>query len=92
MKVKNYIDQKMAELTKRYMSYGDVMARLSDLMMIVKMGHVEVNVDTLTETKADSRVVGIILANVHMIHRLELFADKIHCNKMDYSYAEYRRR
>ena len=48
--------------------------------------------DTLTETKADSRVVGIILANVHIVERLELFVDKVHCDKMEYSYQEAEKR
>ena len=76
----------MEQLTNKYMSYGEVMARLADLMKIIGMSHVELNVDTLTETKADCRVAGIVLANIHIIEKLELFIDKVHCDKMEQSY------
>ena len=92
MLYKNYIDKKLAELTAKYISYGDVMARLNDLVQMVKMGRVELNADSLTETKADPRVAGIVLANVHIIDHLEIFADKIRCGQMEMSYRDWLKR
>ena len=41
------------------------------------MGHVQLNVDTLTGSKSDSKVMGIVFQHCNLVDTVELFADKI---------------
>ena len=41
------------------------------------MGHVNINVDSLTGSKSDSKVLGIVFAHCDLIDTVELMADKM---------------
>ena len=40
------------------------------------MGESELNVDTLTATKVDAKVAGIIFSEVHIVEKIVIVADK----------------
>lgn len=42
----------------------------------VKMNESSLNIDTLTATKVDAKVAGIIFSEVHIVERIEILADK----------------
>jgi aromatic ring-opening dioxygenase LigB subunit len=73
---KSYLDQKLKELKETYKSNGELTARLFELSKIIKVNEVNLNIDSLTGTKNDAKVAGIILAEVHIVERIEILADK----------------
>lgn len=40
------------------------------------MNESSLNIDTLTATKVDAKVAGIIFSEVHIVERIEILADK----------------
>ena len=73
---KEYIDKKLEEIKKKHRSNTDLAERLQELMKVVRMGEASLNVDTLTVSKADSKIVGIIFSEVLIMERIEIFPDK----------------
>ena len=49
----------------------------------VRMGEASLNVDTLTVTKADAKVVGVIFSEVLIMEHIEIFPDKTLPNNME---------
>ena len=83
---KDYIDQKLEEIKKKHRSNTELVERLSELMKVVRMGEASLNVDTLTVTKADAKIVGIIFSEVLIMEHIEVFPDKTLPNNMEKNY------
>lgn len=47
------------------------------------MGEANLNVDTLTVTKADAKIVGIIFSEVLIMENIEVFPDKTQTDNME---------
>lgn len=47
------------------------------------MGHVNLNVDSLTGSKSDSKVLGIVFQHCDLVETVELMADKISLDNID---------
>ena len=77
-RIKVYIDKKIELIKKKYKSNGELIERLDEMVKCVQMGgSVSVNLDTLTVTKKDSKILGIIFQYIHIIETIELYPEKI---------------
>lgn len=74
--MKDYIDEKSEEMLKNNRSNNELAERLTELIKIIRMGDVSLNVDTLTVTKQDPKIAGLILSRILIIDQIELFPDK----------------
>lgn len=80
---KKYLDQKLKEIKDKYQSQSELTTRMMELIKIVRINEVSLNVDSLTGQKIDTKVAGIILAEVHMLQRVEILSDKVQANGVE---------
>ena len=78
MKVsKWYMDEKLKEMKTKYRSQGEVVAKFNELMKIIKINECQLNIDTLMGSKIDVKVVGVIFQEIHLLDKIEIFADRM---------------
>ena len=74
---KKYIDDKLKEIKVKYRSQAEIASRFMELIKIIRLSESSLNIDSLTGQKIDSKVTGIIFAEVHIVERIEILSDKM---------------
>ena len=57
---KNYLEAKKKEMKVKFQSQTEIAVRFGELMKFIKGTEVQLNVDSLTGQKIDTKVIGII--------------------------------
>ena len=83
---REYIDQKVEEIKKNNRSNTELTERLFELIKFAKSGDVSLNIDTLTGSKQDPKIAGIIMHQILIIETIELFPDKILPEQIEKAY------
>ena len=72
-----YMEEKLKEMKTKYRSQGEVLAKFNELMKLIKINECQLNIDTLTGSKIDLKVIGIIFQELHLLDRIEIMADRM---------------
>lgn len=56
------------------------------------MNESSLNIDTLTATKVDAKVAGIIYSEVHIVEKIEILADKTEPDQIEKLYQLQQRK
>lgn len=71
---KKYLDAKYKELKTK--SKDNVAQRINELSKLIRVNEATVNLDSLTGSKVDPKVMGILLGEILILEKVEIVADR----------------